>query len=409
MLLPLLRAWGFAVARILTVLLACPALFAASVPPAASAQDFSTIAPKMQSFVDQGQVAGVVTLVATKDKILHLAAVGKSDLQTGRAMRTDDLFWIASMSKPMTAVAVALLVDDGKLSFDDPVGKYIPDFNDLWVTAQTDANQRSQVRPTRPVTLRDLLTHTSGLGEYRVTGPSWTLAEMTRALAREPLRFQPGAKWAYSTAGLDTAGRVVEIVSGLPYNQFLQKRLFDPLGMKNTSFWIEQKNVARYADTYRLDQTNKLVHAPIPYLYDTVPTDHQRPPLGGAGLFSTAEDVAKFYQMALNGGVVNGKQILKTETLNEMLHKQTGDLKARPGMPWGLGFCIVEDPTQLEANNALTPGSFGHGGAFGTSSWADPKRGVIYVMMLELAGQRNPDNSPMHIEFQKAAAAALGP
>jgi CubicO group peptidase (beta-lactamase class C family) len=232
---------------------------------------------------------------------------------------------------------------------------------------------------------------------------------MSQLLARQPLRFQPGTRWSYSTAGIDTAGRVVEVVSGMPYDQFLQKRIFDPLGMKNTSFWIEPKDVDRYADTYILDSSNKLVHTVIPYLYGTLPTDHKRPPLGGAGLFSTAEDIAKFYQMVLSGGTVNGKQILKKETLAEMLRKQTDDLRARPGMPWGLGFCIVEDPTQMEANNMLSPGSYGHGGAFGTNSWVDPKRGVIYVMMLERDKMGNPDNSPMHIAFQKAAVAALGP
>jgi len=142
-------------------------------------------------------------------------------------------------------------------------------------------------------------------------------------------------------------------------------------------------------------------------LNGTLPTDTGRAPLGGAGLFSTAEDIAKFYQMVLNNGAANGKPIIKPATLAEMLRKQTGDLRARPGMPWGLGFCLVEDPTQIEANNILAPGSFGHGGAFGTNSWADPMRGVIYVMMLELAGQKNPDNSAMRIEFQKAALATL--
>jgi CubicO group peptidase (beta-lactamase class C family) len=235
-----------------------------------------------------------------------------------------------------------------------------------------------------------------------------TLTAMSQLLAKQPLRFQPGTKWAYSTAGIDTAGRVVEIVSGMSYDKFLQTRLFDPLGMKNTSFWIADKDKDRYCDTYILDSTNKLVHQPIQYLYGTQPTDHQRPPLGGAGLFSTAEDIAKFYQMVLNHGTVNGKQILKAETLAEMLRKQTGDLKARAGMPWGLGFCIVEDPSAMEANNPLTPGSFGHGGAFGTNSWADPTKGIIYVMMLERDKMGNPDNSPMHIAFQKVAAAALG-
>jgi len=401
MLLPPLRA--------LVLLLPCSGLFAASTPLPLTTPDFSAIAPKMQSFVDQGQVAGVVTLVATKDKVLHLAAVGKSDLATGRKMQPDDLFWIASMSKPITATAVAILVDDGKLAFDDPVSKYLPEFSDLWVTKQSDPSQRVLAAPAQPLTIRDLLTHRSGLGEYRVTGLHWTLAEMVRGLAREPLRFDPGSRWAYSTAGLDVAGRVVEVASGMPYDQFLQKRIFDPLGMKQTTFWIPVSQATHYCDTYKMNDANKLVHVDIPYLYGTLPTDQERAPLGGAGLFSTAEDIAKFYQMTLNHGAADGKQIIQAATLAEMLRKQTGSLRTRPGMPWGLGFCLIEDPTQMEANNVLPAGSFGHGGAFGTNSWVDPTRGVIYVMMLELAGQRNPDNSAMRIEFQKAAVAALGP
>jgi CubicO group peptidase (beta-lactamase class C family) len=381
---------------------------AAAAPATPATPDFSAIAPKMQAFVDQGQVAGVVTLVATKDKILHLAAVGQSDLATGRKMQPDDLFWIASMSKPMTAVAVALLVDDGKLSFDDPVGKYLPEFNNLWVTQTSARDQRVLVPAARPITLRDLLTHTSGLGEYQVTGPHWTLGEMAQVLSREPLRFAPGSRWAYSTAGLDLAGCVVEKVSGMPYDQFMQKRLFDALGMKDTTFWISPEQKSRYAETYKRDRAGKLAPTPIHYLYGTEPTDPGRPPLGGAGLFSTAADVAKFYQMMLNGGALNGKQILKPETVAELLRKQTGELTARPGMPWGLGFSIIEDPSKMEANNLFPAESFGHGGAFGTNSWADPKNGVIYVLMLELDGQPNPDNSAMRIEFQKAAAAALG-
>ena len=409
MLLPLPRAWRTAIAQALLLTCSCTTLLAADATPTTNTPDFSAIAPTMQKFVDQGQVAGVVTLVATKDKVLHLAAVGKSDVQTGRTLKTDDLFWIASMSKPITATAVAILVSDGKLSFDDPVGKYIPEFNDVMVTTQAADGTRTQAKPTRPITLRDILSHTSGLGDgYPGVQPDMTLTAMSQLLAKQPLRFQPGTKWAYSTAGIDTAGRVVEIVSGMSYDKFLQTRLFDPLGMKNTSFWIADKDKDRYCDTYILDSTNKLVHQPIQYLYGTQPTDHQRPPLGGAGLFSTAEDIAKFYQMVLNHGTVNGKQILKAETLAEMLRKQTGDLKARAGMPWGLGFCIVEDPTAMEANNPLTPGSFGHGGAFGTNSWADPTKGIIYVMMLERDKMGNPDNSPMHIAFQKVAAAALG-
>jgi len=368
----------------------------AQTPPAAP--DFSAIAPKMQSFVDQNQIAGIVTLVATKDKILYENAVGTSDLT--RKMQTDDIFWIASMSKPVTAVCAAMLVDDGKLKWDDPVEKYIPEFKGL--------QRAGGATPSRPITLRDLLTHTSGLGEYATTQPHWTLEQYARQIASQPARFQPGTKWQYSTAGLDCVGRVVEVASGMPFDQFMQKRLLDPLGMKDTSFWLTPETEKRYAHTYILDaKTNKLTETPIAYLYGTLPTDKQRPPLGGAGLFSTAQDMAHFYQMALGGGTYNGKQILKPETLAEMTKNQIGTLMARPGMPWGCGFCVITDPAAFDANKPVSANTFGHGGAFGTSSWADPARNIIYIQMLERDKFGNPDNSAMHIAFNQLATQAL--
>jgi len=389
----------------------CAALLAAFLfsSGAPAADKFAAVPQKLQSFVTNGEIAGAVSLVATRDAVLHLAAVGRSDLASGRKLKTDDIFWIASMSKPVTAVAVAMLADEGKLSFDDPVGKYLPEFGDMWVVGEQTEQQRLLVKAARPVTLRDLLTHTSGLGEYRVTDPHWTLAAMSKVLAREPLRFQPGTRWSYSTAGMDVAGRVVEVASGTPYAQFLQRRLFDPLGMKDTTFWISPSQKKRFVQCYIRDaQSGKLGPATNTYMYGGAVTDHERPPLGGAGLFSTAEDVAKFYQMMLNHGTANGRRILKPETVAEMTRKQTGDLRARPGMPWGLGFCVVEDPAQMEANATLSPGTFGHGGAFGTQSWADPARGIIYVMMIERDKlQPTPDDSPMRRAYQQAVAAAL--
>jgi len=364
------------------------------------ADRFAGIAPKMQEFVDKGEISGIVTLVADKDKVLHLAAVGVSDVATGRKMQTDDLFWIASMSKPVTAVGTAILVDEGKLSFDDPVSKYIPEFADIKLA--------SGEKPSRPLTLRDLLTHTSGLGELTTRDPHLSLADSAKAIAKLPLRFQPGSRWAYSTAGLDCAGRVIEVASGTPFAEFMQRRIFDPLGMKETTFWLTPEQEKRYAKSYVLNTTtHKLEETTIAYMYGGAVTDHARPALGGAGLFSTAEDIAKFYQMALNKGSFNGKQILKLETLAEMTRVQTGSLTARPGMPWGLGFCVIADPTKMEANDVYTPGSFGHGGAYGTSSWVDPAKGVIYIMMLQRNKMGNPDNSPMRQVFQREAVKAI--
>ena len=364
------------------------------------ADRFAGIAPRMQEFVDKGEAAGVVTLIATKDRVIHLAAVGKTDMAKDRKMKTDDIFWIASMSKPITAVCIAILADDGKLSFDDPLAKHLPEFAGVMVSQNGET-----VKPSRPPTLRDVMTHTSGLGDMYTREPHLTLAETGKKLSEQPLRFQPGSRWAYSTAGLDVLGRVVEAVSGMPFDQFLQKRVLDPLGMKETSFWLAPEKEPRWAQPYRWNaQTNKLEETVITYLYKTAPTDRQRPPLGGAGLFSTAEDVAKFYQMMLNQGTLNGKRILKAATVAEMTRKQTGELTARPGMPWGLGFCVVEDPTKMAANSVLSPNSFGHGGAFSTSSWADPTKNLIWIVMFERDGKGNPDNSDVRIAFQDAAA-----
>ena len=361
---------------------------------AAAPDRFAAVAPRMQEFVDKGEVAGVVTLLATKDRVIHLGAVGRTDLTKDRKMRPDDIFWIASMSKPVTSVCIAILADEGKLSFDDPLAKHLPEFASLAVA--------------HPVTLRDVMTHTSGFGEMMEREPHLTLAETSRKLAGQPLRFQPGSRFSYSTAGIDILGRVVEVVSGMPFDQFLQKRVLNPLGMKDTSFWIAPEKESRYAHPYRWNaQASNLEETTIPYLYKTAVTDRQRPPLGGAGLFSTAGDIARFYQMMLNRGALNGKRILKPETVAEMTRKQTGDLDARPGMPWGLGFCVVEDPSKMAANSVLTPNSFGHGGAFSTTSWADPAKNRIWVLMFERDGKGNPDNSDVRIAFQEAAAKGL--
>jgi len=378
--------------------------------PARAADKFAAIPERMQAFVDQGEISGAVTLVATKDRILHLVAVGQSDVASGRKMKTDDLFWIASMTKPMSATAVAMLVDEGKLGFDDPVEKYLPEFHGLWVLQEQTPERRVLVPVARPVKVRDLLTHTSGLGEYVVYGPHWTLAEMIRGVVREPLMFQPGTKWSYSTAGIDTLGRIVEVVSGMPFGGFMQQRLFDPLGMKDSTFWLSPEQAKRFATNYRRSpETGQLEPVTIYYMYGGAVTDRERPPLGGSGLFSTAADVAKFYQMLLNGGTVGGRRLLRPETVAELTREQTAGIEAGwvPGSAWGLGFGLVREPQGATA--VLSPGTFGHGGAHGTQSWADPQRGVIYIMMIQRAGLPNADASDLRRVFQETAVAALAP
>ncbi len=372
-------------------------LLAAAAPITRAAEpDLSPVHAGMQKFIDDGQNMGIVTLIATRDKILYEDAVGTSD--GTRKQQKDDLFWIASMSKPITAVAAGILVDDGKLKWDDPVEKYIPEFKDMKVNGEPLA---------RPVQLRDLLTHTSGLPEYTQKDPRWTLEQFAQQIASQGPRTQPGTKWSYTTAGIDAVGRIVEVASGMKFDQFLAKRLLEPAGMKDTSFWLSEENAKRYSHTYVMsNQTQKLQEQKIPYFYGSEPADKQRPPLGGAGLISTAQDICRFYQMTMNNGKAGDKQIIKAETLKEMLTPQTGNL--RPGMPWGYGFAIMADPKFLAGNAMLSPNSYGHGGAFGTNSWVDPKRGMIFVLMLERDRlQPSPDNSPMHIAFQDLAVKAI--
>ena len=378
----------------------CLAAIALAALTAPAAGRFDAIAPTMQAIVDRGEAAGIVTLIADREHILYEGAVGRSDLANRRAMRIDDIFWIASMSKPITAVCLGILRDEGKLGFDDPLAKFLPEFA---------AVQYDGAAPSRPITLRDVLTHTSGLGDMPARPPHLTLAETARLVAQLPLRFQPGARWAYSTAGLDVLGRVVEVAGGMSFDSFLQERVLDPLGMKDTGFWIPAAKAERWAHPYRWNaQSAKLEETAIGYLYKTAPGDRQRPPLGGAGLFSTAADMARFYQMMLGQGTWQGKRILLAETAAEMTRKQTGALAARPGMPWGLGFSVVEDPSKMAANAVLSAGSFGHGGAFSTQSWADPAKGLVWILMFERDGKGNPDNSDVRIAFQEAAMRGLG-
>jgi CubicO group peptidase (beta-lactamase class C family) len=377
------------------------ALLALALPACASPDDrFAAIAPAMQKYVDQGQVSGIVTLVATKDKILHEAAVGTSD--GTRPMKTDDLFWIASMSKPLTAVAAAMLVDDGKLKFDDPVEKYVPEFRNLRVGT-------NRARPSRQILLRDLLSHTSGLQyNYETTQPHWTLDQFVRQIASQPLNFQPGSAWDYSNAGIDVVGYVVQVASGMPLDQFMQKRIFDPLGMKDTTFWISADTLPRYVRNFEFDaSTRKLKEVPFWGAYGTEVTDRQRPPLGAAGIFSTARDLTRFYQFMLQNGRAGDRTLLQPATVRQLIANQIGGLSAGNGLAWGYGFALVADPNGMAADRMLAPGSFGHMGIFGTNSWADPRREGIYILLMERANSDDYTNSPMRIEFQTLAARGL--
>jgi CubicO group peptidase (beta-lactamase class C family) len=352
------------------------------------------VAQRMQEFTQQQKLAGAVTLVARQGRIVHLEAVGQADIDNKLPMRKDTIFGIASMTKPITGAAVMVLVDEGKLALDDPVSKYIPAFKDAALASGP---------PKREITLRDVLTHTSGLaGDQQNMG---TLKETGEKLAQRKLAFEPGSKWQYSP-GLSVAGRCVEVASGQPFDVFLRERFFKPLKMVDTSFHPTAEQQKRLAKIYKLSDDKKSLERTTSWITDL---SEGRTPNPSGGLFSTATDVARFYQMLLNGGVLDGKRVLSEKAVKELTSIHTGDIKVgfTDGNGWGLGCCVVRKPQGPTA--MLSPGTFGHGGAFGTQSWADPKQQMIFVLMIQRAGLANGDASEFRVTLQDLAVKAVRP
>lgn len=373
-------------------------LFALAVPlvPLAQAQDGKTagVAQSLESFVKGKTLAGAVTLVADKEKTVSLEAVGYSNIEDNQLMKTDAVFWIASMSKPITAAALMMLVDAGLVSLDDPVEKHLPEFKDVWVAVEQDKEHILLKRPKTRIAVRHILAHTSGMpfASPLEVNPrdQLRLQDGVRSYAMTPLHSEPGTKWVYSNAGINTAGRIVEVVSKMPFEDFLQKRLFDPLGMKDTTFWPNAPQLKRLATTYK-PGPNKTGLEPMPIAHLTIPLDDpKRTPMPGGGLFSTTTDVGRFGQMLLAGGVFQGKRLLSESAVKEMATKQTGSLKES----YGLG-CSVGD------------GVFGHGGAYATNLQIDTKRGLVTVFMVQHNGF--PGNGGQSLAaFRKAAEARFG-
>lgn len=360
-------------------------------------------AAPLQKFVDDGTIAGAVTLVAHRGKIVSLEAVGYADLATRAPMRTDNLFWIASMTKPITATAVMMLQDEGKLSVEDPVEKYLPEFKSQWMIAEKGKDTLTLKRPARPITLRDLLTHTSGLSNLDAPRPDCSLAELVTAYSQKPLEFEPGSKWSYCNAGINTLGRIVEVVSGQPYAEFLEQRLFRPLGMKDTTFWPTERQARRIAKSYQPAKDGRGLEETSVYFLKGPLTSRTRTAFPAGGLYSTASDLAKFYQMVLRGD----RRYLSEAAVKQMTTTQTGDLKTGfvDGMSFGFGWGVVKQPTGVTA--MLSPGTFGHGGAYGTQGWIDPKRELVLVMMIQRAKLPNGDASDMRRVFQEAAVETI--
>ena len=355
-----------------------PAVFSQATAPPDPIQSY------LQPLVDNHTIAGAVILVATKDHTAYLEPVGFRDLATKTPMRADDLFWIASVSKPITAAALMMLVDEGKVNLDDPVEKYLPEFNGQKVyrtrpapsqTAPARTEPSELVPADHPILVREILSHTSGLPFRSAAQPGaldlLPLKDAVRSYAAEPLLFQPFTDYSYSNEGLNTAARIIEVVSGMPYEQFMQQRLFDPLGMSDTTFWPSPEQTGRIATTYRLSKQNSLLEAtPIDQLTYPLSDRQHRYPMPAGGLFSTASDMEKFCRMILNGGVLEGKRYLSERALHQMTSTQNGGLG---GTNYGFGW-------------AVSDGTFGHGGAYKNAIDIDPATGRILIFMVQQNG-----------------------
>ena len=365
----------------------------------------SKIVASLQPFVDRHVLAGAVALVASKTEVLSLDAVGHADLAAGLPMRTDCLFWIASTSKPMTVTALMMLVDEGKVQVEEPVERYLPEFKGQMLTVEQDDDHAIHKRPARPITVRDILSHTSGLpfmSRVEQVIDARPLREAVVSYALTPLKSEPGAKYDYSNAGTNTAGRIIEVISGLPYEQFMQQRLFTPLGMKDTTFFPSQEQVARLAKCYKPNAVKTGVEeTTIDQL--TYPLSAAgRHPCPAGGLFSTAADVARFGQMILNGGQLDGRRYLSEAAVRQMTSTQTGTLLSQNGNEAGYGFgwsTSRKDP----GSGPAPAGACGHGGACSNQFSIDPQRQRVMVFMVQHAGYPA-DGGEAYPTFQKAAA-----
>ena len=374
----------------------------------------------VQRHIDAHDISGAVTLVARRGRIAHFQAHGLMDLDSRKAMSKDSLFWMASMSKPITGTAILMLMEEGKLRLTDPVSKFIPEFRGMKVAVLEERTgpaagapapstpQFYTVPASREITIRDLLSHVSGLvsGGPASTAeaakvarkPGEKLSDYIPRLGTTPLDFQPGTRWSYSPgAGFDTLGRIVEIASGQSFDEFLRRRIFEPLGIKDILFHPPDDRLPRVATMYHRAGST----------LDKVDT-HERLSnttyfSGSGGLMGDAEDYLQFGQMLLNGGQLNGKRLLSPKTVELMASVHAPDtLPGRPkGRGFGLSVQVVSDP--IAANYRVSEGSFGWDGAFGTHFWVDPKEKVVGIIMI----QTNNPNRDLDRDFENAVMQAI--
>jgi CubicO group peptidase (beta-lactamase class C family) len=389
-----------------TSLVAIAGLWASLPQLASAAPKLSGIGPAMEEKVTAQEIAGAVTVVVAPQGILHQETTGLADVAAHRPMQPNTLFWIASMTKPLTGVAILMLQDEGRLKVSDPVAKHLPAFANLRTPSGKPAN----------LTIAQLLTHTSGLGE--AVGPeaqqARTLTDLVPLWLAGPTQFEPGTRWRYCQSGINAAGRIVEVLSGLTFDAFLQQRVFDPLGMTDTTFYPTDEQRQRLATAYARDAASGTLN-PVPPRSDF--GSRNRPPQGNGGLFSTGPDYARFCQMLLQGGTLDGRRYLSPEALRYLATPQTGDLPTGffqndafgqhgDKYGWGIGTCVLRAPHEGVAA-MLSPGTYGHGGAWGTQAWIDPARQVAYVLMVQRSNFPNSDASDVRRAFQQAAVTSL--
>ena len=373
-----------------------------------SSEKLERVTEALQGYVDDGRMAGAVAIVARRGKIAYLEAVGQRDKESSSPMATDAIFRIASQTKALVSVGVMMLQEDGKLLITDPVGKYLPAFMETTVAQPNGRGAYDVVAASRPITIRDLLTHTAGIsygsgpagekwddagitGWYFANRDETAGAVMTR-LARLPLDAHPGERWIYGY-NTDILGAMIEKISGQTLGAFLNERLLGPLGLDDTHFFLPQSKVDRLATVYSSTDNGGIERAPDPGhmvgqgAYVNGP---RKSFSGGAGLLSTATDYATFLQMMLNGGELDGTRVLSRTTVNSMIVSHTGDLTFRPGQGFGLGFSVVQDPAALGLPASM--GEFGWGGAYHSTYWVDPVEEMVVVYLTQLIPARNIDD-----------------
>ncbi|HRW03859.1 MAG TPA: serine hydrolase domain-containing protein [Caldilineaceae bacterium] len=355
------------------------------------------IKPKMQAYVDENQLAGISTLIARRGKVAHFEHVGMADIDAGTPISADTIFRIYSMTKPITSVAALMLMEEGHFRLSDPVADYLPEFKDCRVLAADGV----LAKPSQPMTIRHLLTHTAGLSYgfdeysqidrlYREHGchvqgyeKTPTLAAWITAIAQQPLAYHPGTQYRYSVA-IDVLGYLVEVVSGMGLADFLAQRIFAPLGMTDTFFTVPPEKLDRFAANYGPREGGGLTVIDAPR-----ESRYARPtlrPSGGGGLLSTAVDYLRFAQMLLNGGVLNGVQLLGRKTVELMTTNHLPDgvyvnMDATVALGMGLGVSVLRDLGKGQLPGSV--GNYGWGGAANTNFWVDPQEDLLGIIMLQ--------------------------